>query len=550
MTAADMGVTGAVAASWPARPSEGTAPVNFGLPAATGEASIDSGGAHVGSDTTLTFRYAAPPGGVPAGGTVTLRLPAGQLKPVEQGQPDVSASRPHELLVEGIPGPSWMTEPITWRYVVRFPQGLLGGEQLVLRLDVRIPLYAALTIREAFMAPSAMKVRDLLYRCELSWPGVAESVRAHLPVPAGEPMRLVAVAASASAKGELVRVRVRWEDRFNNWLTESPVAGLGRIEGPDASGLTLERALDPVCPGSRGWDGSASWRASTACACAGATGRRARTPSPLTCCRLRSTSATYISIPATAAMVSGIPSWPWKMRGSATAWTSRPSRTTTPGPESWRDVAGYVDAAHEPGCFATLYGFEHSIHGKEWGNRNVIFRGRHPDTSEADHELPWKIGREYAEGEFLAIPHHVNTTNRTDMAGGEENLAVPLAWQHVDWSGERPEHVPVVEIVQGRGSFEDDTLDSEWGIARGPPCERAGSWVSSAVRTTTCQTGSASAGTTQHRGCSRGVHAGPGEFENLWDSAFHTDVRCALLKQSFDALALAVDVGPRQVARF
>jgi arylsulfatase A-like enzyme len=42
----------------------------------------------------------------------------------------------------------------------------------------------------------------------------------------------------------------------------------------------------------------------------------------------------------------------------------------------------------------------------------------------------------------------------------------------------------------------------------------------------------------------------PGEFVNLWDSPAHAAVRFDLLRQSFDALALATDVGPPRTAGF
>ena len=44
--------------------------------------------------------------------------------------------------------------------------------------------------------------------------------------------------------------------------------------------------------------------------------------------------------------------------------------------------------------------------------------------------------------------------------------------------------------------------------------------------------------------------ADPGEFDNLWDDPRHADVRFRLLKQSFDALAFAGDVGPKQVVNY
>ena len=42
----------------------------------------------------------------------------------------------------------------------------------------------------------------------------------------------------------------------------------------------------------------------------------------------------------------------------------------------------------------------------------------------------------------------------------------------------------------------------------------------------------------------------PGEFNNLWDDVDYRDLRHELMKRSFDALALAVDVGPPQVSRY
>jgi hypothetical protein len=46
------------------------------------------------------------------------------------------------------------------------------------------------------------------------------------------------------------------------------------------------------------------------------------------------------------------------------------------------------------------------------------------------------------------------------------------------------------------------------------------------------------------------LHKDPGEFENLWHDPDYGAVRFDLMKRSFDALALAVDVGPKQVTYY
>lgn len=42
----------------------------------------------------------------------------------------------------------------------------------------------------------------------------------------------------------------------------------------------------------------------------------------------------------------------------------------------------------------------------------------------------------------------------------------------------------------------------------------------------------------------------PGEFNNLWDQQQYSDIRFALMKKNFDALARAVNIGPKQVTLF
>ena len=42
----------------------------------------------------------------------------------------------------------------------------------------------------------------------------------------------------------------------------------------------------------------------------------------------------------------------------------------------------------------------------------------------------------------------------------------------------------------------------------------------------------------------------PDEFTNLWADPAHAEIRFELMKKSFDALAFAVDTGPKRVGRY
>ena len=46
------------------------------------------------------------------------------------------------------------------------------------------------------------------------------------------------------------------------------------------------------------------------------------------------------------------------------------------------------------------------------------------------------------------------------------------------------------------------------------------------------------------------MQADPHEFDNLWDSPDHRDVRDELLQASFNAAVMALDLGPRRTSGF
>ena len=46
------------------------------------------------------------------------------------------------------------------------------------------------------------------------------------------------------------------------------------------------------------------------------------------------------------------------------------------------------------------------------------------------------------------------------------------------------------------------------------------------------------------------LHKNPGEFDNLWNDPAHRETRLSPMQRSFDELARAIDIGPKQVAWF
>ena len=46
------------------------------------------------------------------------------------------------------------------------------------------------------------------------------------------------------------------------------------------------------------------------------------------------------------------------------------------------------------------------------------------------------------------------------------------------------------------------------------------------------------------------LHRDPGEFQNLWQDPRYIEIKLDLIKQSFDALACAVDLGSKQTRHY
>jgi hypothetical protein len=70
--------------------------------------------------------------------------------------------------------------------------------------------------------------------------------------------------------------------------------------------------------------------------------------------------------------------------------------------------------------------------------------------------------------DVIAVPHHTNIRGREHQG--------KIWWDAYDWRARNP-RVRLVEVLQGRGNFEADTVDPDWGIVT----ENIGSSVQDAL---------------------------------------------------------------------
>ena len=131
----------------------------------------------------------------------------------------------------------------------------------------------------------------------------------------------------------------------------------------------------------------------------------------------------------------------------------------SPRADLWERTVAINDAAHAPDQFVTLHGWEWSTNR---GHANIYLR--HPDV-DADTTRVGRDGiRHPAETDWPAdvfvVPHHTNIRSAQRNAQGEHY------WWEYDWH--KPNRrVRLVELIQGRGNFEGDQLDDDWGIVTG-----------------------------------------------------------------------------------
>ncbi len=129
----------------------------------------------------------------------------------------------------------------------------------------------------------------------------------------------------------------------------------------------------------------------------------------------------------------------------------------------WQECLNVNNAFYAPGRFVTLPAWESS---NAFGHANLYLRTPqaecgpwywNPDVCPSEVEWP---------DDVVMVPHHTNTGQL--LARGEQRTGMEEGryWTKYDWSIPNP-RARLVEVVQGRGNFEADALDEDWGIRLG-----------------------------------------------------------------------------------
>jgi hypothetical protein len=124
---------------------------------------------------------------------------------------------------------------------------------------------------------------------------------------------------------------------------------------------------------------------------------------------------------------------------------------------AWRETCIVNEQFHEPGRFVTIPAWEWST---TTGHSNIYLRT--PDVPAAPGNRP--PGRHPGLADWpddaVVVPHHTNIRSTMRRADGSHY------WHPFDWSLPN-RRVRLVEVVQGRGNFEADIEDADWGIVTG-----------------------------------------------------------------------------------
>lgn len=130
----------------------------------------------------------------------------------------------------------------------------------------------------------------------------------------------------------------------------------------------------------------------------------------------------------------------------------------------WEQTLRINEDFYDPRKFVTIPAWESST---AYGHANIYLKSSKTDADPGN----WDPARNPSEmtwpEDALVIPHHTNAGedpfSREQYA---QALSDGLYWTIYDWTV--PNHrVRLVEIVQGRGDFEADTVDPTWDIKQG-----------------------------------------------------------------------------------
>lgn len=126
----------------------------------------------------------------------------------------------------------------------------------------------------------------------------------------------------------------------------------------------------------------------------------------------------------------------------------------SPAGVKWEQTLQLNEQFNQPGRFVTLPAWEWSTNR---GHVNLYLRT--PTTAGGpDREVAGRLPYEVAwPRDVVAIPHHTNIRSYNFKVDGTHY------WREYDWSV-RNERIRLVEVVQGRGNFETDQCDAEWGV--------------------------------------------------------------------------------------
>jgi len=129
----------------------------------------------------------------------------------------------------------------------------------------------------------------------------------------------------------------------------------------------------------------------------------------------------------------------------------------------WDECLAVNAEFYDPGRFVTIPAWESS---NAYGHANLYLR--RPDVDAG----PWLWNPEVNPSEVdwpddvILVPHHTNTGQIIARGAHRDAWRQGRYWAKYDWSIPNP-RARLVEIVQGRGNFEANALDAEWGIHMG-----------------------------------------------------------------------------------